>query len=276
MKVVVCSIPKAGTYLVGQLLTSLGLHNSNLHLNITASSDFKGVALDTARRDPQRFVLDEPLDRVLRRIEDNSFAVGHLPPSTACLLREFELVFVYRNIRDVLVSFTRFTETTGRYRTAHDHWRQLPDGPAKLLGCLKLHGPWLQGLIASAVGWIDMLGVPRISFEQLMGDYGEDIQLHALRTLESVACRTTCSESDLRMIIDNVLKTDTITKSQGRTDRSLFWDAAVERAFVQCGYAALNARLGFDEPSISPPKGGQGLLLKAFDYASGIVRRFKG
>jgi hypothetical protein len=259
MRVVVCSIPKSGTYLIGEILRVLGLRDSGLHLGVTALNDYRRADVDTARRDPNRFLVAEPLTESLGRLGHGEYALSHLPPTAAYALRECELVFVYRNLRDVLVSFCRWIERTGRWQADRtEPWRQLPDVPDKLLGFLEAHHHVFSRTISNNIRWREMMLVPQVSFEQLMGDQGADGVLKALKTLATVACRHELTDGDLLHALESAKMSDTMTRSGTRSNRDAFWDDRVEAAFWDLGFGTLNHQLGFESqthPSSNKPQG---------------------
>jgi hypothetical protein len=248
-KLIVCSVPKSGTYLIAQLLTELGYRNSGLHLNVAGFTDYRNADLSTARRDSDRLTVAESLSKSLRRIQEGEFAVGHLPPSSFPLLQGFRIIFLYRNIRDVLVSFCRWTADTGRWKD-DGRWREQPADSAKLLGFLQAHGKILEGAIAEPAGWIAVPGIVSVSFEELMGDEGVQRTQEALRRIVNAVGCEPLADSDLLACLERAKSTETLTRSNGRSLRDHYWSQAVEREYVRRGYPLLNARLGYQERAV--------------------------
>jgi hypothetical protein len=53
--IIVCSFPKAGTYLVAELLKRLGVKPTGFHLMVQDFSDYSFASIDEARNRYQRF-----------------------------------------------------------------------------------------------------------------------------------------------------------------------------------------------------------------------------
>jgi len=251
-KAIVCTVPKSGTYLLGAILTHLGMRDTKQHVSLRGFTDYSNVDLETARRNPNDLWVTEPLEATLGQIGPGEFAVGHLPSTAAPLLRDFKVIFAYRNIRDVLVSFCRWTADSGRWTEGDNGaWRQLPDGPDRLLGFLEVHGARLRRVIDASADWIGMRGVTQVSFEVLMGDYGREAAATAMRRIARAADQHGLGDTDLLNLLEKAKATQTITRSNGRSVRSTFWNDVVEAEFARRGFAIINSRLGFDEPSAS-------------------------
>jgi hypothetical protein len=247
-KVIVCSVPKSGTYFLGQILTRLGMRDTKLHIHLRSFTDYNHVDLETARKKASQLSVPEPIGKSLQRIGPGEFAVGHLPITTAHLLRDFEIIFIYRNVRDILVSFCRWIAETGRWPD-EGAWRAQPEGPERLLGFLQSHHTKLRKLIDSSANWTAHPSVTRVSFEELMGDYGAAAAAAAIRQVAQASASDGQSDAELLDLLEQAKSTETITRSAGRSVRAKFWNEAVEREFVRRGFAAVNTRLGFDEPS---------------------------
>jgi hypothetical protein len=247
-KAIICSIPKSGTYLVGAILQRLGLRDTRQHLHLRGFTDYNNVDLETARRKPDELSVTEPLEATLRRIASGEFAVGHLPSNMAPLLGDFKVIFVYRNIRDILVSFCRWTADTGRW-TDDGAWRRLPEGPERLLGFMRTHRKNLRKWIAAAATWKSEPSITQVSFEELMGDDGSAGAAAAMRRIARALEVGPFTDAELLEHLAQAKETETITRSAARSKRESYWNEAVEREFVRCGFAAINTRLGFDEPS---------------------------
>jgi hypothetical protein len=248
VRAIICSVPKSGTYLMGAILTRLGMRDTKQHVHLRGFTDYNNVDLETARRRPDDLSVTEPLEVTLQRIGPGEFAVGHLPASTGPLLSDFQVIFAYRNVRDILVSFCRWTAVTGRWAD-NGAWRQLPEGPEKLRGFLRTHRKNLRKWIGAAAAWRADRNATQVSFEELMGDYGPAATLAAMRRIARAVEAVPYADAELLECLAEAKGTETITRSTARSDRASYWNDAVERDFVRYGFGAINARLGFVEPS---------------------------
>jgi hypothetical protein len=247
--VFVCSVPKAGTYLLAEILQEMGLENTRLHLSPTALTDYRFCTRSEARRDYLQLLRPVPLNRALDMMLPGQFSVGHLDysPEIVSALNEFRVLFVRRNIRDCLISFMRWEESTGRDPERTRDWAGMPDGPDKTLVYLRDLGSqflqWSQGII----GWAECAQAEQVTFEGLWGDYGEAHQVSDLKRIFRF-CEIAASEPERSAMIRRVMGAETMTWSGARTNNAIFWDDRVERAFVELGGVAINRALGYPEP----------------------------
>ncbi len=138
-RVLVVSIPKAGTYLVAEVLKALGYRSTGMHLAEAAYSDYNGAGLDEARRNPGRFARSEPLSRSLVRIAAGQFAVGHLPCKEEIVraTASFKRIYLTRELRTALISYMRFMAATGRLGARELSWFAMTDPKARVVDFLK-------------------------------------------------------------------------------------------------------------------------------------------
>lgn len=101
MTLVVCSQPKAGTYLLPPILEKLGLPWSRIHLTRSGRIEFS----DTAEIKRGKKATPSPLFRSLQ-VVGNRVAQGHLGPCAD--LRECRIVVLVRNGRDRLQSMSEW------------------------------------------------------------------------------------------------------------------------------------------------------------------------
>lgn len=249
-RVIVCSIPKSGTYLIGDLLAQLGYRDSGMHLGIEASQDYTDADPDLARSNPEVFNVDLPWPRPLERVGPGQFAVSHLSPDVAAQLRDFNIVFVYRNLRDVLCSFCRWTAKTGRWGSQEQAWRSLPNGPDKLLGFLEHHRERTVSSLAQPAKWFNR-GIPcKVCFESLLGDDGPELQAIELEriTRELKLDRTA---DELVAALTAAQDQTTLTKSAGRSSWESMWDERIEAIFEESGLKEINTELGYESTKIA-------------------------
>lgn len=243
--IVVCTIPKSGTYLFSELLERLGCVPSRLHLSRHSLTDYRFASLRDAREDYERFQVEVSLEKAVKLLLAGQFAVGHL----ACTddvrecLRPTKKVFTYRDLRDGLVSYMRFLASTGRGGDRTAQWKDMPPGPDQTLSFLDHAGHEFFGQALPLLGWGDDAEVLKLSFESIYGDYGPAEQQQAVDRLRSfLELPGTAGDAAL---VQSILGKPTITWSGGRASREIYWNDEVERRFRESGGAEANVRLGY-------------------------------
>jgi Sulfotransferase domain len=241
-RVVVVSIPKSGTYLVAELLKTLGYRWTGMHLAETAYTDYSGSQLQEARENPGRFARSEPLSVSLTRIHAGEFAVGHLPFKREVVeaVRPFKRLFVTRDLRSALISYMRFMQTTGRLGARQLAWYSIPDLRQRCQVFLRTSAPYmLQRFYEGMIGWSNLDGTLHVRFEELTNDTPQ-----GAGTIESVATFLGVSNCEARAVLRASLASETITKSDGLTRLEDYWSDEAEKCFIEIGGLELNAQLG--------------------------------
>jgi hypothetical protein len=241
-RVVVVSIPKSGTYLVAELLKTLGYRWTGMHLAESAYTDYTDSSLDEARQDPGRFARNEPLSLSLARIQAGEFAVGHLPfkDDVIQMTAPFKRLYVTRSLRLALISYMRFLQATGRLGAKHLPWYSIPDLRERSCVFLRTTAPYLlMRFYRGMTGWSKFFDAFPVRFEDLTGDAER-----AARTIESIASFLEVPTPDAPHILRAILESETITKSEGLTQLDDYWSPQAEKLFVEIGGLELAARLG--------------------------------
>lgn len=246
-RVVVCSIPKAGTYLVDRLLELLGCVPSRLHLSRWCLTDYRFATVREARVNYERLIRDVPLERAIELHLPGQFSVGHLgcTEDTRQVLSNVKKLFVYRDLRDGLVSYLRFLASTGRGGDATRAWKDLPAGPEKTLRFLDAAGQGYFDMALPMIDWLDQPDVFFIEFETLYGDHGEEEQKSLIERLHSFL-ELPGGAPDVDRLRPSLIGSPTMTWSGGRVARETYWNDEVEERFVAFGGLAANRRLGYD------------------------------
>jgi hypothetical protein len=249
-RVLVVSIPKAGTYLVAEVLKALGYRSTGMHLAETAYSDYHGADLDEARRNPVRFARSELLSQSLMRIAVGQFAVGHLTCKEEIVqaTASFKRIYLTRNLRTALISYMRFLTATERLGAKDSSWYAIANPQPRIVDFLRTSAPILLGrLYKDLAGWSQVSGVLHVHFEDLMHE-----QEMAPRVIQSIAAFLGLTACDAWRVLSSSLASDTITKSEGLTQLADYWSPEAERQFNAIGGAELNDRLGCrPSPAIS-------------------------
>jgi len=124
-RIFIISQPKAGTYLLANLLLQLGFKGGSI-------DNFEGIKhcdrgkveiypypgtmhFDDARTHPEKYRLRMGFQRTVDTIYKGEFAVGHvLPKFSVYSLREFKKIFITRPIKEIEQSLIRWDKFSGR------------------------------------------------------------------------------------------------------------------------------------------------------------------
>jgi hypothetical protein len=246
-RVCVCSIPKSGTYLVSELLRLLGYEATRLHLWTEGFSDYRTSSMRQAREEYERFTVPLHLSKSLGLVLPGQFAVGHLEctDEVRARLAPFKAVFTYRNLRDAVVSHMRFMRDTSRGGPETQTWKDLPEGPEKMLRYLDSDaGASFFRQCRSMIDWPAVPGVFKLPFESLYGDHGERAQLGLIEALHRFL-DVPGELADPGELVHDLIGKPTLTWSGRRTERGLYWNDAVEERFRSLGGHEINAALGY-------------------------------
>lgn len=248
-RVMVVSMPKAGTYLMARLLDRLGFVDTELHLGEAVLTDYRGLPIEEKRGAGFRDrVIHLPVTLSAGLVASGQFAVGHLPhtPTVREALAGFRTIVLIRNPYDAVVSRLRFRVESGR-EPPETPWVRMTPGPAQTLAYLHHVGrERVLGSIASLAGWLDEPGVCVVSFEQLTAGHGDERR----RTLAALGAFVDAACTDIeRLFLDEVLDRPTPTLSSQRTRTRDYLDAEVEGLLRSWGFEELARRFGYTPPS---------------------------
>lgn len=241
-KCAIISFPKAGTYLVGRLVSQLGFIDLEIHVNEKGFDDYRGKTITQKQQEYLRYSIALPLDELKNFIHAGQFIVGHIPHSNYARnsLREFKKIFLYRDLRDVAVSHMRFLSKTGRGGDSAAIWRERAEDPDKLFLWFRTHGDQIFGMCNDMLNWKTGEEVLKIKFEDVCN------KEHFQRVVVEICNFLRVGiPSDMVSFCDSVLEVETLTYSGSRTNRRQYWDQRVQRAFEELGGAQLNEAMGY-------------------------------
>ncbi len=245
-RVAVIAIPKAGTYMIGYLLRLLGYVDTEIHVWKEGFSDYRDKTLEQKRRNYLEFTTLIPLRCVVPMVRKGQFIVGHLvcDDEVKACLKGFKNLFVYRDLRDSVVSHMRFFAATDRGGDKTQAWKKLENGPEKLLRYLDHLGPTYFAMCKSMIGCYNTKVVLGVSFEKIYGDYGKSVALEQLSKITDyleISSGVAAPPETLQTLIGAQTK----TWSGARTNRSTFWSTEVEQRFAEFGGVEINKQLGY-------------------------------
>jgi hypothetical protein len=192
-----------------------------------------------------------PLPQATALVLRGQFAVGHLPPAIKPLVRDVKILFVYRDLRDAIVSYVRWMQQSGRHLAKDRGWWLLEDNRQKVIGWLREEGdgPGYIDWCASLAGWLDDPDIVKISFETIYGDHGARRQQQAVdelyRYLELPGDPPAAGP-----LVERVLAAPSLTRSSGRSQREEYWSDEVEAVFRSLGGHLVNERLGYSRETV--------------------------
>lgn len=245
-RAVICSIPKSGTYLYGELLKALGLVDCGVHLREDGFTDYRFSSLDQSRTQHRSLHAECPLTDAVALMHPGQFTVGHLACNdhTTAALAGLRILFTYRDLRDAMVSQMRFFAKNKRGSSVTEGWGALPDSPEKMKQYIRFHGDFfMETRCATMMGWLDHPNVLGCSFETIYGDRGPAARTELLHAITAHLELPAPAHAD--GLFEKLLGTETITSSGKRTERLVFWDNEVEAYFQSKNGTEMNRRLGF-------------------------------
>ncbi len=220
MKTFIISIPKSGTYLMREILEQAGAGHSQLHISESGTYDYSKISYELGRRQPNRCKTRMSLKDSLDRIPENSFAVGHLAYSeeTVELLKDFNVLFIGRDIKAVYLSFMIYQLETGRaLRDVQDRTWTSDNNPARQFEkFLNIRGDKLMTkYFTKILPWRDQPNVTCLNFNELLVSKFPETK----RIVKTIGNFT---DQQVWNIVDNSFEKPTQTLSMTK-DRSKYW-----------------------------------------------------
>lgn len=247
MKVMLCSVPKSGTYLLSNFLIELNFNNSHFHFGDEEYSDYSTSTLKTARENPEIFKNICSFDKAVIKIKENEFAVGHFSLDKNQYLSDFKTIFLYRNLKYCTVSFGFWTKNSNRWKhnEKSEQWRNTNDNQDFIADFLKIHGNPVYDLFKKTVPWINEEGILKVNFEKLTGELGREIQIKEFKKIVEYL-ELNLSHKELVTKISNALNKDSLTKSSSKKDYDFYFSKNFKNYYKKSGLKQLNKILGYE------------------------------
>lgn len=252
-RVFVLTIPKSGTYLITEILEKMGMVNCGVHVALDFVQDNRYADEQILKIEPGRYMVHLPFHLSTKLIQKGQFAFGHIPcyRTQRILLNDFQKVFTYRNIRDVIISLVRYHDSRKHKAFRGERLEQYSRFKAEAMGTGKIKqwyviwGNEYINLIKSMSSWKEDEEVFKIKFEILMGDDGEEAQISMLRDLAGFVGLEITGEA-INKALNASIGSNTVTYSGRRSLHSEWWNDELEELFVSYGYDLLNKDFGYD------------------------------
>ncbi len=223
-RLMVLSLPKAGTYLAAEMAGRLGMGHTHYHFSTNYVDVYDPNDLAAGRANPNKFRIHAPLEQTVRMLRAGEFAVGHLPCQSPVvhLMEGFRLVLCIREPRDILLSFMRFLYDTRRDNPEKESWYPAHD----VAGFIRMRGPNILRTVRGVIPWANFADVFLLPFGRLKED-GPGMVRELSRFLN------VSGEIDAEAVATQALSAQTLTRSGAHLE--LQWDDAAEAAFVEIG-----------------------------------------
>lgn len=256
------TVPKAGTYLMSEFLTRLGLASSGWHVAQNKALHTHMLDAETNRSEPSRAMVPTSYLSSFRKLPAGQHAFGHFNPLyvPAQLLQEkdYRIIAVRRHPREVLVSeFIDF-----RHRRRDVDWvseARIPDPAEAFTTYLQQHGPVIRNIClshlllqhnASLPDYQELAGsaaVLFVDFREFVSPSGGPAVAQAIAGFLGADL----GPQDVAQCHAQALASDNKTKSEGLQlpyERPRLWTQGAEQAYAALGFEALAQRMGCPAP----------------------------
>lgn len=248
-KVLICSIPKCGTYFIAEILKGLGFGDTQVHLWQDFIHDYRGQEVEEKRSDvlPKQFQV--PLNESLSLIMPGQYGLGHFAYSAENerLFQDFKVVHVHRNLRAACVSMMRFAcelKPQSHWFLQGD-WKNQTNKKDMFLEYMTAHGGKYFDWVEPVVQWINKPDILSLSYEALTS---EGVVARGARIQELARfLNLNHSGKGIHQVAEIAAKTTTMTSSGKPSRWQDYWGSEVETVFQKLGFLELNQKLGYDK-----------------------------
>lgn len=251
-RVILVTNPKAGTYLLSEIVRRLGFEQTYLHLAMNRVIAYDPARMQEGRSTPTRFEINCPLHESVRLVRHGQFAASHLACNTESVsaLAGALVVFATREIRSSIVSLMRFHSATGRASVPNDLADAAADIKQATVAYMRASAVKRLDVVRRQLGWLELDDVHVVRYEHMIA--GDAASVAALRAFLQPAPPAAKHEPD-EQIIRHALTTDTLTRSSTATELEEYWSDEAEDFFQSLGGPELNERLGYSESTTTAP-----------------------
>nr|VFJ94295.1 MAG: Sulfotransferase domain-containing protein [Candidatus Kentron sp. H]VFJ94843.1 MAG: Sulfotransferase domain-containing protein [Candidatus Kentron sp. H]VFK01305.1 MAG: Sulfotransferase domain-containing protein [Candidatus Kentron sp. H] len=233
-RVLLATQPKAGTYLLSEILSKIGFDQTYLHLGLARLEAYDPVLLEMGAANPKAFSCAIPINESLRLIRSGQFAASHLVPTgtlDALIGDSFKVLVCVRELRSSLTSLSNFFASLPRGGDLGSEVAErgithfLKKKGAKTIKQAELIWQWKEREYARIIRF-------------------EDIVNGNESVIEDIGCHIGLNVKNAASIVHSALEAQTLTKSIGFT--KLEWGEQEERQFIRLGGDRVNKLMGYN------------------------------
>lgn len=241
---ILCTIPKSGTYLVSAILEYMGLWSTGIHLALGDEhrNYKKAPSVEDARNEHPWCAFIAPIGDTIAALEPGQFLATHQGPLVRVFIHKpIPIVFLYRDLRNCLVSHARWLKKTGRWKTKDRYWRKL-DGPPAISAALQERGWPFSRIVWEAASWLTVPHSLTICFERLVGEKGSDAQQDEyVKVANFVGWK-----GDMIEAIKATVGKDTLTWSGQLSRWEDLWSDGAQLVYEGTGLKLINRYMGYE------------------------------
>jgi hypothetical protein len=242
-KVLINSIPKAGTHLLESTLVNFPMLRKNVQRTLRGWDS-----------------VDEHTIEKLRTLKRGQFVTAHLPAHQELLdlveQEDIKVLLVVRDPRDVAVSKVKYITEVNLTHPSHDYFASLPNDDERLLAAIngvKDRETAIGEVFRMFQGWIGQRNVLMVRFEDLIGERGGGSHEAQQRCIKSITAHLdiTLSDEVIVRIADGAFSIKSPTFRKGRLGewKSQFKSAHL-KAFKESS-KLISDKFGYDMTSDS-------------------------
>jgi hypothetical protein len=243
-RIAVISVPKSGTYLLGEILKSIGFLDVGIHGAAWGFQDFRVGSIEEKLSQIAMRTVRLPIEEYVDLIRPGQFVLGHFPHELRVLtaITGFKRILLVRDLRDCFVSYMRYVARLGALSGNAPDWSKLQDKISQMELFAETEGAQFFELVRPLQGWLTDRGTLLVRYEDLMGDHGKTRLAAALKAMvDHIGVFGDGAVPD----IARARVVDTLTATGERTNRVEWWSAKVEGRFEELGGTTLNALMGY-------------------------------
>lgn len=244
-RVALITIPKSGTYFLGEILKGIGFLDAGIHGAIWGFNDHRSGSKSQILNEITERNVRVPIEEYIDLIRPGEFFLNHLPDElrTRVATASFKRIFLVRNLRDCFVSYMRYVAKLGLLSSRSDGWSDLSSRVTQMERFAEIDGQRFFELARPLEGWAVEPGTLQIRYEDIMGDNGKERRDAAV---DAIIAHVGVPPADtMRPDLDRIREHDTLTATGARSKASEWWSPRVEAKFVELGGEALSRSLGY-------------------------------
>lgn len=230
-RILVNTMPKAGTHLFSGIVETMGFHNTNIHIEEQRIQAYDQFALEDGLRKPRRFDVKIPVWESRKLIRFGELAFGHLEYSreNELYFRNYKIILVVRELRSAIISYARMMAHSGRGGYSGEI---INDG---VCAFLRVSGSNYLRKIEKINSWKNCEQTLLLKFE--------DLHKEPERVVSDISKHLDVDINQPKKIYEKALTKETLTKSSDYV--KLDWTDQAEQLFTDLGGLDLNAKLGY-------------------------------